>query len=35
MTLWKISAKAFNTKYSNNFDKSRMNASFLTCEKIG
>ena len=24
-----------NTKYSTNFDKSKMNASFLTCEKIG
>lgn len=28
-------AKAFNTKYSTNFDKSKMNASYLTCEKIG
>ena len=30
-----VIAKAFNTKYSTNFDKSKMNASFLTCEKIG
>ena len=30
-----VIAKAFNTKYSTNFDKSKMNASFLSCEKIG
>ena len=30
-----VIARAFNTKYSTNFDKSKMNASFLTCEKIG
>ena len=30
-----VIAKAFNTKYSTNFDKSKMNSSFLICEKIG
>lgn len=30
-----VIAKAFNSKYSTNFDKSKMNASFLICEKIG
>jgi hypothetical protein len=30
-----VIAKAFNTKSSTNFDKSKMNVSFLTCEKIG
>lgn len=28
-------ADAFNTKYSTNFDKSKMTNSYLTCEKIG
>lgn len=28
-------AKAFNAKYSTNFDKSKMCSSYLTCEKIG
>lgn len=28
-------AKAFNTKYSTRFDKSKMSASYLICEKIG
>lgn len=28
-------AKAFNTKYSTKFDKSKMNASHLVCEKMG
>lgn len=28
-------AKAFNTKYSTRFDKSKMGASYLICEKIG
>lgn len=28
-------AKAFNIKYSTKFDKSKMNASHLTCEKMG
>ncbi len=28
-------AVAFNTKYSTNFDKSKMNNSYLICEKIG
>ena len=26
-------AKAFNAKYSTNFDKSKMCSSYLTCEK--
>ena len=30
-----VIVKAFNTKYSTNFDKSKMNASFLICEKTG
>lgn len=30
-----IIAKAFNTKYSTKFDKLRMNASHLVCEKMG
>lgn len=30
-----VIAKAFNTKYSTNFDKSKMNASYLICEKLG
>ncbi len=28
-------ARAFNTKYSTNFDKSKMNRSYLDCDKIG
>ena len=28
-------ARAFNTKYSTSFDKSKMTMSYLTCEKIG
>ncbi len=28
-------AKAFNTKYSTKFEKSKMNSSHLICEKIG
>lgn len=27
-------ADAFNAKYSTNFDKSKMNNSYLTCEKV-
>ncbi|MBQ8531678.1 MAG: hypothetical protein IJ430_11065 [Parabacteroides sp.] len=29
-----VIAQAFNTKYSTNFDKSKMNTSFLIYEKI-
>ncbi len=32
---WETIAKAFNIKYSTNFDKSKMNGSHLICEKIG
>ncbi len=28
-------ARAFNVKYSTNFDKSKMTRSYLECEKIG
>ena len=28
-------ARAFNTKYSTSFDKSKMTMSYFTCEKIG
>ena len=30
-----VIVKAFNTKYSTNFDKSKMNSSYLISEKIG
>ncbi|MBQ8423093.1 MAG: hypothetical protein IJY36_02370 [Coprobacter sp.] len=30
-----LMANAFNTKYSVSIDKSRMNSSYLTAEKIG
>lgn len=32
---WEAIAKAFNTKYATNFDKSQMSPSHLICEKIG
>lgn len=32
---WEVIAKAFNTKYSTNFDKSKMTPSYLNCEKMG
>ncbi len=32
---WETIARAFNTKYSTNFDKSKMNPNYLTCENIG
>ena len=28
-------ARAFNTKHSTSFDKSKMTMSYFTCEKIG
>lgn len=28
-------AKAFNTKYSTKFEKSKMNSSHLVCERVG
>lgn len=32
---WETIARAFNTKYSTNFDKMKMTPSYLNCEKIG